>query len=133
MEVRYLDGDAVRKPFLQIEKMAETMYDCLRSVSVGSSILREIIYVTLQYTIDVLQAPSTAEEWQEVARQFEDKWQYPNCIGAIDGKHIAIRAPPNSGSMFHNYKMFYSIVLMAVVDALYRFLIVDVGSEWSLL
>ena len=85
--------------------------------------------MTLQYTMDVFQAPSTAEEWQEVARQFEDKWQYPNCIGAIDGKHIAIRAPANSGSMFHNYKMFYSIVLMAVVDASYRFLVVDVGAN----
>ena len=63
------------------------------------------------------------------ARQFEDKWQYPNCIGAIDGKHIAICAPANSGSMFHNYKMFYSIVLMTVVDASYRFLIVDVGAN----
>ena len=78
---------------------------------------------------DELKAPATAEEWQEVARQFEDKWQYPNCIGAIGGKHIAIRTPANSGSMFHNYKMFYSIVLMAVVDAAYRFIIVDVGAN----
>ena len=79
--------------------------------------------------MDVLQAPATAEEWQEVARQFEDKWQYPNCIGVIDGKHISIRAPANSGSMFHNYKMFYSIVLMAVADAAYRFIIMDIGAN----
>ena len=32
-------------------------------------------------------------------------------------------------SMFHNYKMFYSIVLMAVVDAAHSFLIVDVGAN----
>ncbi len=67
--------------------------------------------------MNMFQVPATTEEWQEVARQFADKWQYPNCIGAINGKHIAIRAPPNSGSTFHNYRMFYSIMLMAVVDA----------------
>ena len=72
-----------------------------------------------------------------MARQFEDKWQYPNCIGVIDGKHIAIRAPPNSGSMFHNYKMFYSIVLMTVVKVDSRgcgipFHYRGYWSEWSL-
>ena len=34
----------------------------------------------------------------------------------------------NSGSLYYNYKQFNSIVLLAVVDALCRFLYVDVGS-----
>lgn len=30
----------------------------------------------------------------------EDNSQYPKCIGAIDGKHIAMKRTPNAGSYF---------------------------------
>ena len=44
--------------------------------------------------------PST-EKWEEIATDFEKYWNYPLCCWAIDGKHVVIRAPPNSGSDFH--------------------------------
>ncbi|CAB1351273.1 unnamed protein product, partial [Coregonus sp. 'balchen'] len=37
-------------------------------------------------------------------------------------------APPCSGSQFHNYKGTYSVVLLAVVDAIYCFRIIDGGA-----
>lgn len=52
-----------------------------------------------------------------------------NCGGCIDGKHIRITQPVKSGALYYNYKNFYSVVLMAVVNHNYEFIYVDVGKQ----
>ena len=42
---------------------------------------------------DYLRVPATAEEWEELAKLIYQQWQFPNCIGAMDGKHLAMFAP----------------------------------------
>ena len=37
----------------------------------------------------------------------------------------------NSGSLFYNYKSYFSIVLLAVASADYRFVMVDIGAYGS--
>ena len=74
-----------------------------------------------------MQAPKTEDEWKTIAFQFNTKWQFPNCIGALDGKHVLVQPPANSGSYYFNYKHSFSIVLMALVDADYKFIYIDVG------
>ncbi len=77
-----------------------------------------------------LPVPDT-EGWLQIVQDFENRWNFPHCLGAIDGKHIAIKAPPNSGSIFFNYKKFFSLVMMGIVDAKYRFTVVDIGAFGS--
>lgn len=75
------------------------------------------------------QFPHSKEEWRQISQDFEKMWQFPNCLGAVDGKHVAIVPPPNSGSYFYNYKGFHSMVLMAVVNANYEFVMCDFGTN----
>jgi hypothetical protein len=51
---------------------------------------------------------------------FWDLWNFSNCIGAIDGKHMKVQAPPNSGSKFFSYKHSFSVVQLALVGACYK-------------
>ena len=49
-------------------------------------------------------------------------WNFHHVLGALDGKHIPIRFPAHGGSQFYNYKGYHSIVLIALLDATYRFM-----------
>ncbi|XP_060065165.1 putative nuclease HARBI1 [Ylistrum balloti] len=71
--------------------------------------------------------PTTAKGWWRVAKGFHKKWNFPHCVGAMDGKHI--KCPKHAGSLYYNYKEFHSIVIMALVDAHYKFLYVDIGAS----
>lgn len=77
----------------------------------------------------VFQVPTTSQEWLDKSKVFNDVWNFPHCIGAMDGKHVLIQAPFNSGTEFYNYKSTFSIVLFALVDADYNFIFVDAGCQ----
>ena len=102
---------------------------------VGASTVHRAIKKTCQAVWDILSPtymkPPTRQDWQRIEHHFSTQWNYPNCIGAIDGKHVVIQVPHNSGSQFFNYKGTFSLVLMALVDADYKFTFVDIGNYGS--
>jgi len=77
----------------------------------------------------LLQVPNTPEKWLGIANDFETKWNFPHTLGSMDGKHVVIQAPINTGSEYFNYKSSFSIVLFAVVDGNYNFIFADVGCQ----
>ncbi|XP_057665975.1 uncharacterized protein LOC130899839 [Diorhabda carinulata] len=94
-----------------------------------SSIIPDVCAALISVLQDEVKKPENASDWNIIAKQFHDLWQYPNCIGAIDGKHITLQAPIHSRSEFFNYKSFHSIVLLAIVDPSYNFIYANVGCQ----
>ncbi|KAK3912335.1 Protein ANTAGONIST OF LIKE HETEROCHROMATIN PROTEIN 1 [Frankliniella fusca] len=76
---------------------------------------------------DVLSLP-TVEECKKIGDDFGERWDFPNCLGAIDGKHVVVQCFSRTGSQFYNYKNTFSIVLLGVCDSQYRFTWVSIGA-----
>ena len=95
-------------------------------------VVREVCLAIIdEYLDELLTCPTTEAGWMELANDWYRRWNFPHVIGAIDGKHVACRCPPNSGSDYFNYKGFFSIILFAMVSSDYKFLWVDVSGMGS--
>lgn len=105
----------------------DSMFGIAASYHIGTSTLAVICEVVMPKVLPQL----TEADYKRIAEQYERKWQMPNCIGLVDGKHIQIQVPSKSGSLYFNYNKYFSIVLFAVCDANYNLLIVDVGAYGS--
>lgn len=95
------------------------------------------VHVIIEETCDVLWKvlcpivlPNKID-WQKISQEFWSRWNMPNCIGALDGKHIQIQNPKHGGTEYFSYKKSFSIVLMAVCDASHNFIFIDVGCPGS--
>ena len=107
-------------------------YDFLVPHNTISGIVTEVCdAIVEEYMEEVLDTPMQPHQWAEIADEFSRRWNLPHCVGAVDGKHVAIRKPKKGGSVFWNYKGYNSVVLMAMVDADYKFRWVQVGDPGS--
>lgn len=103
-------------------------YGYLLGKSTISGILRQVCAVIWERLKTKYMPEMTKEMWEEVRQGFENHVNFPNCIGAIDGKHVRLIQPSGTGSMYYNYKKFFSIVLLAMCDTNYSFTYVDIGA-----
>ncbi|GFR63957.1 protein ANTAGONIST OF LIKE HETEROCHROMATIN PROTEIN 1 [Elysia marginata] len=94
----------------------------------ASSSDEEFLLLETSMTLKPQHMPEPTENsFKEIAKDFLDIWNFPHCLGALDGKRVRVKCPRNSGSMYFSYKKYHSIVLQAVTDARYRFIAIDVG------
>ena len=74
--------------------------------------------------------PRNEEEFREKILDMEELRQFPCSWAAIDGCHIPLKCPTGglqANKEYHNFKNFYSIVLMGMVDARRRFVWASCG------
>ena len=58
----------------------------------------EALWQALQ-GIGFIKMPKNKEEWKRIALEFENKWNVPNCLGAMDGKHSNLLQIPDPCSL----------------------------------
>lgn len=92
-----------------INEVTDAIWDCLKPL--------------------VLEEIKDEHKWRKIAENFQISCDFPHCVGAIDGKHVTIKAPPNCGSDYFNYLKDHSIVLLAVTDSKKKFIMIDIGSK----
>lgn len=72
------------------------------------------------------------ERLKSMALYFENWFGLPQCVGAVDGSHIPILAPPDFHEDYYNIKGFHSVILQGVVDGRGQFWSVNAGQGGSL-
>ena len=100
-------------------------------VGLGASTVGGIVHEVCETIINRLRRPfvgknmpTTLEKLKDTMASFDELWQFPCAFGAVDGCHLPITCPKGgleSAKEYHNFKNFYSIVILAIVDAKYRF------------
>ena len=135
-----------REPIGVEKKVVVTLFKLMHGVSIplvadkaalGKStvhgILRQVCSA-ISCNFGHLIAWPTGRRLARVTTAFQAKQWLPNCIGAIDGTHVYISAPPNSivAADHRNRNKSFSILLQGIVDTKCYFTSINTGPPGSL-
>ena len=101
---------------------------------VGASTVRSIIHdvthaiTNLPFFKSLVSFPVTEDDFYNLSKDFFDRFQFPDTVGAVDDTHVKIMKPRTDPSSYFDYKKDYSIHLQAVCDARTRVLFYHIGS-----
>ena len=88
-----------RQPIYVKERLAVTLCylasgDSQQSLGwahcIGRATISKIIKETTNAIWEVLKPPHEVADWKSIFKEFENLYNFPHCIGAIDGKYVAI-------------------------------------------
>jgi len=91
----------------------------------------EVCEAIIDVLTDRVMPPIDVDSLKKTAQEFQQRWNLPHCVGALDGRHCRIIKPPGTGTLYYNYKNFFSVVLFGLADANMRFLWCNVGANGS--
>ncbi|XP_050096201.1 putative nuclease HARBI1 [Anopheles aquasalis] len=94
-----------------------------------SRIIPEVCASLIEVLHDYVKLPQNKEEWLIVSREYENRWNFPHVIGAVDGKYVALKAPMYSDTEHNQTKNSFHVVLLGVLDANSNFMYVDIDSS----
>lgn len=78
------------------DSMSSMTYQYLVGLSTVSNIIATTCKVIWEQLCPLVLPPQLLEDdWRSIAEDFEDMWDFPHCIGAIDGKHVLIQVSYN--------------------------------------
>ncbi|XP_069622611.1 uncharacterized protein [Ranitomeya imitator] len=99
---------------------------------VGRSTISTIVHSTCQQIWTQLKntvMPETTEQqWLQIVEGFYANSQFPNCLGALGGKRIRVKWPPLCAPQYHNSELFFSVLVLGLVDSNYRFITISIQS-----
>ncbi|GBP69122.1 hypothetical protein EVAR_47397_1 [Eumeta japonica] len=79
--------------------LAELQYGYKIGKSTLSAIIQQVCQVLWRNLRAMVMSPPNPDMWIQISKEFANKAYFPNCIGALDGKHVRLIQPPHSGSM----------------------------------
>ena len=99
------------------------------AVPTVSVIVKEVTSAINKYLLpDLIKFPTTDDELSAAMKTF----QFPNCIGAIDGYHVKIKKPVEHPTDYYNRKGNYSILIQGLCDGQGKFLSISCGHPGSI-
>ncbi|XP_040278166.1 uncharacterized protein LOC120993762 [Bufo bufo] len=88
------------------QSLASLHFAFLIGKSTASMVVQETCVAIWDVLHPAVMAQPQKEDWLQIADHFLQSCNFPNCVGAIDGKHIRVQKPIRSGSQFFNYKKY---------------------------
>ena len=126
MQFRFRWTDMINVVYLQcplyldsISKSICRKFSCVK--------LLELVYTSFMQSSITYEKIVWKTCFQLISKQ---EWQFPNSFAALNGCHVPIECPaggPQTQKEHHNFKSFYPVVLMALVDVKYRFILASSG------
>ncbi|KYM96981.1 hypothetical protein ALC62_12358 [Cyphomyrmex costatus] len=73
------------------DSMTSISYQYLVGLTTVSKIIEETCNTIWNCLVKKVLPSCSKQDWLNIANEFEEKWNFNHCIGAIDGKHVLIQ------------------------------------------
>lgn len=96
--------------------------------STASKVVRRVAQIVSTTMADMIKLPATEDEVKHLASRYFEAHGFPQCIGAVDGTHVAILKPADQPTAYLNKSNIHSLNIQALCD--YRYCFLDVVIKW---